>query len=98
MLGTQAVAEQLGVRRQAVLYWITNGVTVNGTRHQLPATRAGKNFKVQPSALDEFLRALNEQTTTSEAVSAAALAPSERRADSARLKGRSALERALQRK
>lgn len=93
------VAEQLGVNRQTVYYWITTGVTVQGTRHKLAARRVGKQFSIQQSQLEAFLDSLNRppDATTSTAVSAS-VSPSGRRAVSARKKGRKALERALSRK
>ena len=100
MLRTSEVAEKFSIHHQTVLGWIRNGVQVFGARHHLPATRIGRQYRIDPSALDEFVLAMNRQPISAEApaVSVAASLPSEHRLGSAQRRGRSALERALAKK
>ena len=100
VLTTRQISEKYQVGRQTVLDWIANGVQVNGARHVLQAQRIGKQFRVEQSALDQFVRALNQKkpTTGERAVSAGASPVSEGRVSSARRRGRGSLERALSRK
>lgn len=100
MLTTRQISERYQVGRQTVLDWISNGVQVDGARHLLQAQRIGKQFRVEQSALDQFVQALNRKKTTTEkrAASAGASPVSEGRVSAARRRGRGSLERALSRK
>ena len=65
LLSTDDIAERLPkrngkkVHRSTLLRWIHRGVTVQGERVRLRATRIGAGYYVDPEDLDDFIAAQN---------------------------------------